>query len=111
MDMSDIKDRPREQQIDIIRRLRHGLRASRFAGIEQTDWKLDQILCPPNPENPTFAPDIVFVDFAFALQNWGEVMGCPLHREPGALASALRAWGVDREIMESCWFEATEEEY
>ncbi|EPQ50416.1 hypothetical protein GLOTRDRAFT_141512 [Gloeophyllum trabeum ATCC 11539] len=111
LEMLDIKDRPQEQQIDFITRLRHGLRAIRFAGIEQTDWHLNQILCPPDPRDPSLAPDIVFIDFAFALQNLGEEEGCPLHLDPRNLENALYDWGIDEDIMKSCWFEATEEEY
>lgn len=108
---SDIKDRPRVQQIDFITRLRHALRAVRFAGIEQTDWNLGQILCPPDRDSPALALDIVLVDFAFALQNWGDVKGCPLEIEPRGLEHALIDWGIEGDILKRCWFQATEEEY
>ncbi|EPQ50406.1 hypothetical protein GLOTRDRAFT_97024 [Gloeophyllum trabeum ATCC 11539] len=99
-----------EQLTDLITRLRHALRALRFAGIHQTDWHLDQILCPPNPDDPALAPDIVMIDFAFALQSWGDWEGCPLETRPRELEHALMAVGIDQEVLRSCWFPATEEE-
>ncbi|KAJ3538426.1 hypothetical protein NM688_g6522 [Phlebia brevispora] len=49
-----------EVQTTLITQIRHGVRALRAAGITQTDWHADQILCLGDERNLR----IVFIDFA-----------------------------------------------
>ncbi|KAG7095725.1 hypothetical protein E1B28_006438 [Marasmius oreades] len=70
---------PESAQTQLVRRLRHGLSALRYGGVDQGDWHLDQIilrpLWPAEAPEDVFDLDIVFIDFAFTYLRQGIARG------------------------------------
>ncbi|KAJ3543546.1 hypothetical protein NM688_g5841 [Phlebia brevispora] len=91
-------------QTTLISQIRHGVRAMRAAGVNQTDWHPGQILCLDN--------NVVFIDFAFCLMYLGETDGFPPTGDLDAVQSMLEFdIGFNEEIIEKCWLHALDFEY
>ena len=55
-----------------VTHFRHTVRAMKFAGVHQGDWHLDQAICSAPRDIGDAVPDLVSINFAFALQHLGE---------------------------------------
>lgn len=55
-----------------ITRMRHALSAELRSGIDQSYWHSGQILFPQHSDGHI---DIVFIEFAFAYQRFGDELG------------------------------------
>lgn len=68
---------------DQVKQLRHCTRIFKLCGVEQTDWRSEQVICMPRGDSmdentETFNYEIVLIVFAFALQRLeGEGYGLP----------------------------------
>ena len=111
-----------------VTHVRHMVRALGFAGVDQQDWHLDQILCPghlsttllddssPLQSNGHLhaCPSMVLIDFAFASQRLGEDWsrpGYPVHN-PNTIQFRLHeGLRVPWDTFESHWLPMLEEEY
>lgn len=92
-----------------VKQIRHGVRALRAAGITQTDWHCNQILCLPHSGSNV---GIVFIDFAFALMYLGDEGGLPVRDDLVDVEWMLESRvGVDRAVLEEYWEEPLEFEY
>ncbi|ETW77208.1 hypothetical protein HETIRDRAFT_174152 [Heterobasidion irregulare TC 32-1] len=116
-------------QACIVTHVRHVVRALGFAGVEQGDWHLDQILCPPQSSlnmsvdgvddrqrdngHPAFH-SMVLIDFAFAPQRLGEDCSRPGHPvlNPSILMHIIQAEiGISWDVLKDHWTPMMEEEY
>lgn len=85
-----------------VSRIRHGLRALKYAGVDQSDWHLDQILCPQ--DGGTLPPDIVFIDFAFALLWLADSNGTPRTTDYERVESILIETDINAQVLKESWF-------
>ncbi|KII95536.1 hypothetical protein PLICRDRAFT_96971 [Plicaturopsis crispa FD-325 SS-3] len=93
---------PSDAQATLVNRIRHGVRALKYAGVEQTDWHLNQILCP---DVGTLPPGIVFIDFAFALLWLADSNGTPFTSDCQRVRWMLKSeTEVNRQVLEEAWF-------
>ncbi|EPQ50414.1 hypothetical protein GLOTRDRAFT_133968 [Gloeophyllum trabeum ATCC 11539] len=90
-----------EEQRDFVTHVRHCERVFKFAEIEQTDWNDRQMMCPVDSSGHRHA---VFLDFAFANQRLGEHRGKPPTEDAIVLKYLLIDSGIDRKVMDECWF-------
>ncbi len=85
------------------------MRALRAAGVSQTDWHSNQVLCVPRNEHDV---DVVFIDFAFALMYLGDEAGLPTRTDlMGALGMLIDTFKLDYQILDQLWDEPLEFEY
>ena len=109
--------------------MRHIVRALGFAGVDQRDWHLDQILCPGSP-SVTIPPQddaraqsnsdisthlpMVLIDFAFAPQKLGEDWsrpGYPVHNPSVVKLTLYDEIGVPYDVINDHWLPMMEEDY
>lgn len=87
------------------------IRAIKFAGVEQGDSHLNQILCIRPSDRPAHIPDFVFIDFAFAPQRLGETTNAFPTRDIDRLHGSLYLYSpFDNRFIDSNWAEVIEEE-
>ncbi|KAF9259195.1 hypothetical protein L218DRAFT_1080023 [Marasmius fiardii PR-910] len=99
-------------QKQLVRRLRQGVSALRYAGIKQGDWNLDQILVthpsPTEASGDDFEFDVVFIDFAFTHLRQGITMGLQIAEalpQGNDLQELLFLWqAIPRHIAEGDWY-------
>ena len=93
------------------KKIRHGIRILRAAGISQTDWHGDQIICLPEVPGK-HEVDVVFIDFAFALMYLGDEAGLPVRRDLGdARGMLICTPNLDSAILRQLWGQPLEFEY
>ena len=108
------------------------VRALGFAGVDQRDWHLDQILCPRN--SPMTVPPhedasdtcvqssskisthlaMVLVDFTFAPQKLGEDWSWPrypVHNPSVLMLTFYDKISVPFDVIDNHWLPMMEEEY
>ncbi|KII85471.1 hypothetical protein PLICRDRAFT_700990 [Plicaturopsis crispa FD-325 SS-3] len=98
-------------QADLITRLRHCLRALKYAGVTQGDWHLNQILCPlvdiDAPRHHT-----VFIDFAFTRIHIDDDVGMPQSGDFFWLQGLLSSdTDLDNGLVEELWFPPNKHEW
>lgn len=94
-----------------VQRLRMSFRAIKFAGIEQGDCHLDQVMCVSSSDSPAHCPDFVFIDFAFAPQRFGETTNAYPPRDIRRLHASLYLYmPFDEDLIDRNWADTVEEE-
>lgn len=85
----------------------------KYAGIEQTDWHENQILCiPSSPAHPDqFNFELVLIDFAFAQQMLGDFDGTSPTTDVWRPLHMLENMGYDSELVREIWGKPSELEY
>ncbi|ETW77207.1 hypothetical protein HETIRDRAFT_429516 [Heterobasidion irregulare TC 32-1] len=126
------QNRSPDFQASVVTSVRHLVRALGFAGVDQRDWHLDQILCPRNfpvtvpPHGddddacvqshsaiPSHLP-MVLIDFAFAPQKLGEDWsrpGYPIHNPSVVKLTLYDEIRVPYDVINDHWLPMMEEEY
>ncbi|KAJ7057994.1 hypothetical protein C8F01DRAFT_991222 [Mycena amicta] len=84
-----------------IQHVRQCLRALLYAGVDQDDFHSDQILLPDGPEYRPDRDNLVFIDFAFAVQRLGD------EQDEGVTASLTGKGNMvlKRLLVDFCEFE------
>ncbi|KAF7297273.1 hypothetical protein MIND_00960500 [Mycena indigotica] len=77
-----------ETQRPFIHHLRECQRALLYAGVDQGDYHGDQILLPDGPNYQPDTDSLVFIDFAFAFQRFGD------EQLPGIAATLINKGGI-----------------
>ncbi|KAF7297276.1 hypothetical protein MIND_00960800 [Mycena indigotica] len=92
-------------QRSFIRHLRECQRALLYAGVDQGDYHGEQILLPAGPGYRPETDSIVLIDFAFAVQRFGDeqllgVAATLMKKGKGRLLSLLMTpWGMRERVM------------
>ncbi|KII91224.1 hypothetical protein PLICRDRAFT_37942 [Plicaturopsis crispa FD-325 SS-3] len=100
-----------EEKTLLMSRLRHSLRALKYAGVAQGDWHLNQIMCPFRGSGAQ-VPDIVLIDFAFTHIYLDDDNGVYLSPDCATVGRLLYEHpDFDKETVEALWWPANEYEF
>ncbi|KAF7311416.1 hypothetical protein MKEN_01043600 [Mycena kentingensis (nom. inval.)] len=89
----------------LVCNFRQCFRALRYAGVDQGDWHGGQILLPSGPNYDPEGHSLVLIDFAFALQRFGDEQRdgvVAMHQGKGQLVLfffLMNVCGIDAEII------------
>lgn len=89
--------------------MRHAVRAIKYAGVNQTDWHVNQAIC--SGLDPDF-PDIVLIDLAFAHLWLGDDGGAfPTEDVFDVYEMLIVDFNIDMDIMRRYWVPELEYEH